>query len=1341
MSLFVTLLPLIKTGAVSTISRLASLQISKLITNPNAAKTFEKAYNKALSLHEKGEEANIFSNSYTIDVLERIAEIDTLNTDDESKRFLKLLAFELLQNDETKNFVLNFQLNEVLTKLASIENELKINTSYNHFSFIESAIDVFIPRNLTKISLGDKNEERRMLSHEQYSSMINDNKLIVILANAGMGKSTLLKQIANYIAKDGSYYPVFINLNSYSADQPLSQYIENRHPQITKIQQSELVFILDGFDEIGTANDVKKIHDFKEVYKGSSIILSSRYSHYKNTLNGFQQYHLNDINIEDINSYITEKFPTIDLYSFMQEVKRVGIDKLIYNPFFLNIILQYYIGNNSKLPNDKQSLIHGLLKERLLLDKEHFRGINIDDELITIESNTRRLSLIMAMMNKRAINEKELQFVLQSSDDLLKLKSAIPIKKDSEGIWSFEHAIFLENFASEALSCIEDFEDLRTIISYKDSQIIIDEWTNIVGYLVGILDISSDIYKRLINWLTQHNPTVIVKIETDKLTINERDNLLKNIFLYHKEKTTWIDRDVEYSLAQCEYSKELIKFLYEEVCNLSNHRRVRLNGIGLLKKINLVNLENSERKAFVKMLTQTIRDLQNEDTEQISDYLNLVAPLDLQDEEIVKELIFMLKHRNSMNIAMAICNLIYQWKQSDIHFEYIRDITKKVISNNGYAKEKEDSVKHYSATYTLQNVISEIKKTQNIAYLLDLYTEDNYGRSNSKELLKVILNRAEILFDDILYYSFFDLYHKRGWLLLENETLIEFIRKMNLGTRILYDIFEKLRSGKKEYCRTDILINNKEDVDACFKAYEEGIWKLWRIDNLYRSLQKDNEYLADYVLNQLLERYQHIPEIPRDHDKERMQRNQKSFDILLDIPRFKAECLKVFDSRGVDIISYKDIFEYKFKEKNILPYEDFENSYNHAVGTRFRMHKDDDGNITRESIISYFNDEDMELHQIAHIYDKLIGGDRNKELTISPTQFEYLEDWFSRYIDKTCFIDALTYNGGNSYSFNRIAVILIGFLKRFNFDCPIDKLEEMTYLAWDSDRHANIDSGFLRLSYLEERLGVEKLTKQVLENIQKGVDDRPLIIVLENHLCYVLERKLEDYYQIVLNILLEPNLDIHKIDRILNVWFDSDIKIDMLIDSLDIFPIYNQLTICQKAFKLGLYEQISDRVKQLVYDLEDDRYTSALMLMLKAKDLRGIEIYTNNTQLKKSFPIGRFDARDILIYEDIKALPYYMQLLELSWDKSIKNSTDMKGLIIQALKNLGIMSADNCKSTIESVNVFMQKHSNDLDDVMYLNDLLDSLNHFLLRSTYQAPFIKGAISIVDKVNKEWHTFI
>lgn len=43
MSLFTTILPLIKTGTTSTISRLASQQIAKLVFNPNAAKISQKA--------------------------------------------------------------------------------------------------------------------------------------------------------------------------------------------------------------------------------------------------------------------------------------------------------------------------------------------------------------------------------------------------------------------------------------------------------------------------------------------------------------------------------------------------------------------------------------------------------------------------------------------------------------------------------------------------------------------------------------------------------------------------------------------------------------------------------------------------------------------------------------------------------------------------------------------------------------------------------------------------------------------------------------------------------------------------------------------------------------------------------------------------------------------------------------------------------------------------------------------------------------------------------------------------------------------------------------------------
>ncbi|MBK5719514.1 NACHT domain-containing protein [Dysgonomonas sp. Marseille-P4677] len=1340
MSLFATILPFIKTGATSTISRLASQQITKLVFSPSTAKTFQRAYDKALSLHQKGEKAKILSDSYSVDILERIAEIDTLNTDDESKRFLKLLAFELLQNTETVGLVLNYKIDAVLHKLENIENELKDETIYNHNSFIESNIDVFIPRTLTRINQNEGNGERVLFSHEQYSSIINDNQYVVVLANAGMGKSTLLKQIAIYIAKDKIYYPVFVNLNSYSADQPLNQYIEIRYPQIKKIQKNELLFILDGFDEIGVASDVKKIHDLKEVYKESKILLSSRYSHYKNTLSGFEQYYLNDISIEDIHSYINEKYPIIDLYSFMKEVGRVGIEKLIYNPFFLNIIIKYYIGNESKLPKNKQSLIHGLLRERLILDKEHFRGLNIDDELIIIENNARRLSLIMAMMSKRAIKEKELQFILQNREDLQKLKSAVPIKKDNDEIWSFEHAIFLENFASEALSCFDDFEELKALITYSNSEVIIDEWSNIVGYLVGILDISSSIYKEMLKWLIKHNPTVIAKIEIDKLTIDERDSLLKNIFLYHKEKTTWIGRDVTNSLKEHKYSEETIKFLFEEVCNLHNHRRVRLNAIELLEHIDFSCLNYSQRELFTRMLINQVDILKDEDTELLSEYLSLIPPLQLGDPQIVNELISILGHRNSSNIKMALCSLIYQWQQSDIHIIYILEITKSFISNRGNTR-NEDAVKQYFATYDLESVIRGINKSTNLVALLKLYTEADYDRSKAKDIFKTLLNQAELLFDDSLYRIVLELFYKKSWWLLDNSAFIEFIERMDLNKRILYDIFERERDEKKEHPYMDILIKDKEDVDVCFKAYDEGIWELWKIDSLYRTLLSNNKNLADYIFEQLQVRYQHTPKEPKNYDKERVQRKQKAFDILINIPQFKAECLKVFDDRRVETISYKEVFEYKFRDDDELSYEDFENSYNHAVETRFRMCKDDNGNIEKQNIISYFADKNMELHQIAHIYDVLIIGDRDKEIIIRPNQLKYLEDWFKRYIDKTPFAKALSDCSNNSYSFDRIAIILIGFLKRFDFDCPMDKLSEMTYLAWESDRVIHTDNSFVSLAYLEERIGEEELSKQIVRNIQKEEKDRPVKTILENHLCYIVEKKVKEHYSLVLNLLLNSQFDKYAIDRVLNTWFESEDDIDILVCSLDKFPFYNQLTICQQAVKLGMYELVSKKTEQLIYELDNEKYIEALKLMLKAKDLRGLEIYVNNTRLKKMFPTDKWDARDIFIYEDIKALPYYLQLLELSWKRTIGNTDSMKGIIIEALKNLGVASIDNCKEVIESINIFMVENINRLEDITFLNDLLDELNHFLLRSTYLAPNIKEAVSIIDGMNKDWCFFI
>ena len=144
------------------------------------------------------------------------------------------------------------------------------------------------------------------LLHDAVDLVKKQNR-IVLLGNAGTGKTVELKRIAaHFSTEDSPLYPHMIFLNKYvdqSIEQLLPAYWE-------KLPKSQLLIILDGLDEVESKNRrdvIRKIELFSEQHPSSTIIVSCRTNFYQSdteqsagTLEGFNSYILLDLDNTEI---------------------------------------------------------------------------------------------------------------------------------------------------------------------------------------------------------------------------------------------------------------------------------------------------------------------------------------------------------------------------------------------------------------------------------------------------------------------------------------------------------------------------------------------------------------------------------------------------------------------------------------------------------------------------------------------------------------------------------------------------------------------------------------------------------------------------------------------------------------------------------------------------------------------------------------------------------------------------------------------------------------------------------------------------------------------------------
>jgi predicted NACHT family NTPase len=189
--------------------------------------------------------------------------------------FLALLIFPIPQHDYADPFAID-----------------KINFN---------AVEGYIERKVLPYSIASSDELAQFFNKEKRVSLLDgckENSLLLLLSDAGTGKSVELNQLA-YLLSDSAcpYYPVRICLNTYSGEE-----FANLLPyEYKRLDPCHLFWIIDGFDELEAkySNDFKRqLVKYISANQQTHIVLSTRSNFCKTavaddgseTFPGFEEY-------------------------------------------------------------------------------------------------------------------------------------------------------------------------------------------------------------------------------------------------------------------------------------------------------------------------------------------------------------------------------------------------------------------------------------------------------------------------------------------------------------------------------------------------------------------------------------------------------------------------------------------------------------------------------------------------------------------------------------------------------------------------------------------------------------------------------------------------------------------------------------------------------------------------------------------------------------------------------------------------------------------------------------------------------------------------------------------
>ncbi len=390
----------------------------------------------------------------------------------------KLDQIYINTKEEKELDLIEYKLNEYLER--SYNNNLYMNTIV--FKNSQKTInDLYIPLYLKKSNLINNEEDVKICINDYKEDFISKYKKILLVDNAGMGKSTVMKYLFLSAVSKKKGIPILIELRKIDKAISIVEYImneinglrENFNKEIilTLIERGDFIFLFDGYDEI--KEEIKgalteKIEDFVNKASGNDFIISSRDEPALSCFGDFQRFHIEPLKKQEaynlLRKYDNNGELCKQLIGLLENGENLKIvQEFLDNPLMV-ALLYLAFGYRRDLPNGKH-IFYKQVYNALFLDHDKSKGgayvhpkksnLNIDDfhkilrilGFITLKdgiSYTREKFIEYLEIAKR----KALGVEFKASDFLYDLEYIVPIfvKEGEEYKWC--HKSFQEYFAA-----------------------------------------------------------------------------------------------------------------------------------------------------------------------------------------------------------------------------------------------------------------------------------------------------------------------------------------------------------------------------------------------------------------------------------------------------------------------------------------------------------------------------------------------------------------------------------------------------------------------------------------------------------------------------------------------------------------------------------------------------------------------------------------------------------------------------------------------------------------------------------------------------------------------------
>ena len=915
------------------------------------------------------------------------------------------------------------------------------------------------------------------------------NVKIVLLGEAGCGKSIALKQLAAMVSET-EYYPLFINLSSYT-DETIEILINEIYPGI---DYEKVFLILDAFDEIGEQNKsrfTKKLAKFADLNPNTIILISSRNNFYsfaeENESNGlfegFAEYGLSPLSYRDISEYATNN--GVNYQVFWESVSKNELYNLATSPFYLVELLNIYKRNNA-LPL-KADLMEEIIKNRFSKDsKKYASEKELADDELRIFNCLRKLAFAIQCMKAVKISNTDYQKLLPNKDDRELIKYSGVFSKDAQNYWGFEHNNFREYLTAQFLNQL-NIDQIEELI-FSEQGKVFDSWMNVLSFLVLIRD-----NQDLMQLLVEKDCEMLVRFEKSRIDEADRGKIVIGILEDFAEKNIWLSHGYNDAdkLAQFGESLKVIEYLLSQIATPKNFR-AQSNSISVLSEIqNKYGLQTKIRS----VLFDALKSSSTRYTEK-NRILDAIISLNLQNEEINNYVSNAFSHDLEPYYRLGILQYIHS---VGLYEKYI----------SFYTEEYNRPEKHYDDStrirYEILDVFTEVKQGDALCTVLSAIAQHHDTYSSDSDKYEKVVNHAiesynsgntEIFETIIAFFADSHIYnrefHKISKMFFEKTKTqsMAFIRlaNMDLELKTFHTISSMVQIADSN-CYLELLM-----------LYEKGDLRYGKIiEYLSYRLSEDSAVYERYKSALAFNGIVLAPKAPPfDYEKSRREGQQYHFDVLFDKSRYISLVEKMLSIIGKGDISFAEL-----KQTDALDFYHDMDRHNPEEHTILQLYFDlQNTNDNRPILETLKGISDWNHYAIRQAYSVL----HQKDIITNEHQKHIIKQHCMDILKDLDFRKEIYDNdeGGTTYTYRSQRFIFFSEM----FDFPYEKsvyLDMLFVPYYFFDREANNQYGKFP-KYVLDKLTCAELQNRIQYNL---ANETMCSDVMDMHIQYCQDNNLD----------------------------------------------------------------------------------------------------------------------------------------------------------------------------------------------------------------------------------------